>query len=141
MAMRKRIPKTARRTPSKGGKKPTGTTGLKVYSSPAWERIDRLAMKLDLLAKEIGLHTRERDPEGFDLLDAARELARLAGNHDRARNPDGRTPAQEKDDWVAIGGLGADLGNMAVEPTYAQVSEGVRAIAHEVCYRACDYLF
>ena len=98
-------------------------------------------MELEALARDLGLDAGERDPEGFDLADAARELARLAGNHNAAVNPGGRTPAQEKDDWVAVGGLGADLGNMADEPAYAGVADDLRAAAHEVCYLACDFLF
>ena len=141
MATRKRISKRPARPRSTGGKKPARSAGAKGYTSPAWERIDLLAVELTALATELGLDTRPRDPDGFDLLDAAREMARLAGNHNRAVNPDGRTTAQEKDDWVALGGVGADLGNMAAEPTHAAVAAGVRAIAYEVCYLVCDYMF
>jgi hypothetical protein len=118
--------------------RPVEPTG---YSSAAWERVSVLSAQLDVLARDLGLHDRDRDPDGFDLVDAAREFARLAGNHDRARTPEGRTRAQERDDWVAVGGLGADLGNMAGEAAHAGVARSVRAVAHEVCYLACNYLF
>ena len=87
-------------------------------------------------ARELG--PRKLDGDGFDFVDASRELARLASNHDRAINPDGRTADEEKDDWVRVGGLGADLGNMADERVHA---DDIRPIAHELCYLACDYLF
>ena len=142
MATGKRPPKpkapARAKTPGRGKAKLARPKG---YTSPAWERVYLLAVELDALAKDLGLDTRQRDPDGFDLADAARELARLAGNHNGAVNPDGRTPAQEKDDWVAVGGLGADLGNMAAEPAYAGVAADLRPAAHEVCYLACDYLF
>ena len=109
--------------------------------SPAWERVDLLSVELAALATGRGLDARGRDPEGVDVAEAARELARLAGNHNAAVNPGGRTAAQERDDWVAVGGLGADLGNMADEPAYAGVADDLRAAAHEVCYLACNYLF
>ena len=142
MATGKRPPKprTPARPKAAGASRSRGTRP-KGYSSPAWERAYLLSVELDALAKDLGLDAGEPDPEGFDLADAARELARLAGNHNRTVNPDGRTPAQEKDDWVAVGGLGADLGNMADEPAYAAVADDLRAAAHEVCYLACDYLF
>ena len=140
MPTRKRSPKS--RAPARAkvpgrarAARPTG------YSSPAWDRVYLLSAGLDALARDLGLDVGDRDPDGFDLADAARELARLAGNHNRAVNPDGRTPAQEKDDWVAVGGLGADLGNMADEPAYAPVAADLRPAAHEVCYLACDFLF
>jgi hypothetical protein len=112
-----------------------------VYSSAAWERVSELSVQLDALTRELTMHERERDPDGFDLADAARELARLAGNHDPARNPDGRTPAQEKDDWICVAGVGADVGNMSGEAAYAGVARAVRAVAYEVCYLACNFLF
>src|SRR5690349_4489497 len=105
MATRKRSPNAPARTGAKAGNrarvksarpaKPRGSM------SAAWERVSVLAAQLDVLAGDLGLHRRRRDPDGFDLADAARELARLAGNHDPARNPAGRTRAQEKDDWVS----------------------------------------
>ena len=142
MSNGKRAAKPKAPARSKGpGKGRARVVRPKGYTSPAWERVYLLSVEFAALAKELGLDADSRDPEGFDLTDAARELARLAGNHNRAVNPDGRTAAQEKDDWVAIGGLGADLGNMADEPAHAGVADEVRAIAHEVCYLACDYLF
>jgi hypothetical protein len=111
------------------------------YTSDAWERIAVLATNLDVIATDLGLHQRQRDPDGFDLADAARELARLAANYNRVENPEGRNLEAEQSDWVSVGGIGADLGNMADEETRADVAERVRAIAHELCYRACDYLF
>jgi hypothetical protein len=103
--------------------------------------VNLLSVELDALAGNLGLHARKRDPDGFDPVDAARELARLAGNHNRDVNPDGQTTSQEKADWVAVGGLGADLGNMVEEGTIAKVADGVRHVAHELCFLACDYLF
>lgn len=141
MATRKPTAKTTTRSTTPSGKKPARSAGSKGYASPAWERVSVLSVELHGLAKRLGLDTRPRDPDGFDLLDAARELARLAGNHNRAVNPDGRTTAQEKDDWVALGGVGADLGNMADEPAHTPVADGVRAVAYEVCYLVCDYMF
>ena len=140
MASRKRTPKA--KAPARPRAPRRGKAGPpKGYTSPAWERAYLLSAELDALAKDLGLDAQRKDPDGFDLADAARELARLAGNHDRAVYPDGRTAAQEKDDWIAVGGLGADLGNMADEPAYADVADDLRAVAHEVCYMACDYLF
>lgn len=132
------------KAPTRGkttGRGKTRAARPKGYTSPAWERVYLLSVELDALARDLELDARPRDPDGFDLADAARELARLAGNHNGAVNPAGRTPAQEKDDWVAVGGLGADLGNMADEPAYAGVADDLRAAAHEVCYLACDFLF
>jgi hypothetical protein len=100
-----------------------------------------LSVQLDAVAQDLGLHDRERDPDGFDLADAARELARLARNHDLGATPEGRTAAQEKDDWISLAGVGADVGNMAGESVYARIGGDVRAVAHELCYLACDYLF
>lgn len=113
----------------------------KGYTSAAWERVYLLAVELDAFAAELGLRPKGPDAEGFDLSDAARELTRLALNHNREANPEGRKPAQEKEDWVAVGGLGADLGNMADEGTTGPAADGVRAVAYELCYLACDYLF
>ena len=98
------------------------------------------SLELDALAGNLWLHARKRDPDGFDLVDAGRELARLAGNHNRDVNPDGRTAGQQKEDWVAVGGLGADLGNMADEGALATAADGVRPVARELCFLACDYL-
>ena len=113
----------------------------KGYTSAAWERAYLMSLELDVLAQDLGLDEPESAGEGFDVADAARELARLAANHDRAANPDGRTTEQETEDWIAVGGLGADLGNMADEGPDGRVADAVRTIAHEVCYLACDYLF
>ena len=145
MATRKRTSQAPARTNARAGgragKKGARTATAKGYASAAWERVYLLSRELNALAKDLGLHEHNRDPDGFDLADAARELARLAGNHNRSLNPDGRTTAQEKDDWIAAGGVGADLGNMADEATHASVAEGVRAVAYELCYLACNYLF
>lgn len=141
MATRKPTAKTTTRPKAQTAKKPARSIGAKGYASAAWERVHLLSVELDALARKLGLDKQPRDPDGFDLVDAARELARLAGNHNRAVNPDGRTTAQEKDDWVALGGVGADLGNMADEPAHAPVADGVRRIAHEVCYLVCDFMF
>jgi hypothetical protein len=113
----------------------------KGYTSAAWERVYLLAVELDAFATELGRPAQDAGSEGFDLADAAGELTRLALNHNREANPEGRTPAQERDDWVAVGGLGADLGNMADEGAAGAAADGVRAVAHELCYLACDYLF
>jgi hypothetical protein len=124
--------------PSAGNVKAPVSKG---YASPAWERVYLLAVELDAFATDLGLHARDPDADGFDLADAARELTRLALNHNREANPEGRKPAQEKEDWVAVGGLGADLGNMADEGAVGGAADGVRAVAYELCYLACDYLF
>ena len=42
---------------------------------------------------------------------------------------------------IALAGVGADLGNMSEESESSSAMHSVRAIAHEVCYLACDYLF
>jgi|GEM_PF-3679037 len=136
MATRKGRVKSTRK-PATRGKKPR----IAEYTSDAWERISVLAMNLEVVAADLGLHERERDPDGFDVADAARELARLSANYNRVENPEGRNLEAEQSDWVSVGGIGADLGNMADEETRADVAERVRAIAHELCYRACDYLF
>jgi hypothetical protein len=145
MATRKPTPKAPIRTDARAGgrtvKKAGGKAAPKGYASAAWERVSLLSVELDALARDLGLHARKRDPDGFDLVDAARELARLAGNHNRNVNPDGRTTGQQKEDWVAVGGLGADLGDMADEGAVAAAADGVRPIAHELCFLACDYLF
>ena len=148
MGMKKRAPKANAPAPDDGGGKAAG----RLSGSPG--RPPRRATRRGRGSgctccpsswtpwpRTSGCAARDRGPDGFDLSDAARELARLAGNHNAAVNPDGRTPAQEKGDWVAVGGLGADLGNMADEPAHAQIAEAVRAVAYEVCYLACDYLF
>jgi hypothetical protein len=142
----------AKRKPTKGESAakaagdgtPKGTPPVaapKGYTAPAWERVYLLAVELDAFAKDLGLHPRDPEAGGFDLADAARELTRLALNHNRQANPDGRKPAQEKEDWVAVGGVGADVGNMADEGAVGGAADGVRAIAHELCYLACNYLF
>jgi hypothetical protein len=145
MATRKRFPKAPAQAKAKDGRparvKAARPAEPRAYTSDAWERVYLLSVQLEALARDLGLHRRERDPDGFDLADAASELARLAANHDRAVNPDGRTRAQEKDDWISLAGVGADVGNMAGEAAYAAVAGGVRAVAFELCYLACNYLF
>jgi hypothetical protein len=111
------------------------------YTSPAWERVYLMSMELAAVAKDRGLPDAKPESEGFDVADAARELARLATLHDRAAHPEGRTPAQEREDWIAVGGIGADLGNMADEEGRSAAADGLRDIAHELCYLVCDYLF
>jgi hypothetical protein len=136
-------------TGKKPGRADTGGSGKgnakapvsKGYTSAGWERVYLLAVELDAFATDLGLTAKDSGADGFDLADAARELTRLALNHNREANPEGRKPAQEKEDWVAVGGLGADLGNMADEGTVGGAADGVRAVAHELCYLACDYLF
>ena len=85
-----------------------------------------MSLELAAFAKDLGLPERDPETDGFDLADAAREAGRLALNHSRAATPDERTAAQEKDDWIAIGGLGADLGNMAGEGALRPAAGGVR---------------
>jgi len=141
----------AKKTTTGKKQKPAGADGMprgnvktpvsKGYTSPAWERVYLLAVELDAFATDLGRTAKDPEADGFDLADAARELTRLALNHNREANPEGRTPAQEKEDWVAVGGLGADLGNMADEGAVGAAADGVRAVAHELCYLACDYLF
>jgi hypothetical protein len=128
MKPRKRNTVAKSRTPSKH----------KGFASPAWERVYLMSLELDACATQLGLKSRKRGDDGFDLVDAARELTRLAHNHHRETNPEGRTPEQEREDWIKVGGVGADLGNMAEEGT---APADVRAIAHELCYLACDCLF
>ena len=113
----------------------------KGYTSAAWERVYLLSLELAAFAKDLGLPEKDPEADGFDLADAAREAGRLALNHNRAANPVGRTGARERDDWVAVGGLGADLGNMAGEGALGPAADGVREVAYELCYLACDYLF
>ena len=145
MATRKSTPNAPAPTDARAGGRVVKKSGGKAvpagYASAAWERVYLLSLELDALARDLGLHAQKRDPDGFDLVDAARELARLAGNHNRGVNPDGRTTGQQKEDWVAVGGLGADLGNMADEGAVGTAAGGVRAVAHELCFLACDYLF
>jgi hypothetical protein len=137
---------TRKTTGGKSRKKAVGTGRRKAgppkgYTSAAWERVYLLSLELDAFAEELGLRHKDQEGDGFDLADAAREVSRLALNHNRDANPEGRTAAQEKDDWVAVGGLGADLGNMADEGAVGTVADGVREVAYELCYLACDYLF
>jgi hypothetical protein len=142
----------AKRKPTNGkGETKPGTNGRakrkaragppRGYTSAAWERVYLLSVELDAFAKDLGLPDHVPEAEGFDLADAARELTRLALNHSREANPDGRTPAQERDDWVSVAGVGADLGNMADEGAVGRAADGVRAVAHELCFLACDFLF
>src|SRR5262245_23648299 len=129
MATRKARAKTTRKGSAKA-KKPRKAD----FTSDAWERVSVLAMNLEVVATDLGLHERTRDPDGFDLADAARELARLASNYNRVANPEGRNAEAEKSDWVSVGGIGADLGNMADEETREDVANRLRAVAHELCY-------
>jgi hypothetical protein len=133
--------KTKPSAPSKSQPKAAVQPAARGYTSPAWERVYLMSMELAAVAKDRGLPEGAAEGEGFDVADAARELARLAALHDRAITPEGRTPAQEREDWVAIGGIGADLGNMADEDTKSVGADGLRDIAHELCYLTCDYLF
>jgi hypothetical protein len=114
---------------------------VKGFDSPSWERVYLLSLELELIARELGQLSGQHDDEGFDLVDASRELARLASNHNRDNNPAGRTAEQENEDWITVAGLGADLGNMSEESGSSAAMHSVRTIAHEVCYLACDYLF
>ena len=41
---------------------------------------------------------------------------------------------------MAVGGVGADLSNMADEGAVG-AADGVREVAYELCYLVCDYLF
>jgi hypothetical protein len=100
-----------------------------------------LSLELDAFAEDLGQRHKAPEDDGFDLADAAREAGRLALNHNREANPGGRTAAQEREDWVAVGGLGADLGNMADEGAVGAAADGVREVAYELCYLACDFLF
>lgn len=137
MAARKTKATDTPKAAAKAGPK----TAARGHTSPAWERVYLMAMELAALAKDRGLPESHPEAEGFDVSDAARELARVAALHDRAVTPGERTPAQEKEDWVAVGGVGADLGNMADEEGRSAAADGVREIAHELCYLVCDYLF
>jgi hypothetical protein len=125
----------------KPGKRKVPARKHKGYASPAWERVYLLSLELDAIAQELGLHKKRRDPDGFDLADAAKELGRLAQNHNQDENPVARTAEQDREDWIAVGGIGADVGNMADEGAVGAAADTVRAIAHETCYLACDYLF
>ncbi|HVK11710.1 MAG TPA: hypothetical protein VM597_23260 [Gemmataceae bacterium] len=125
----------------KGKPKSPAAPAERGYTSPAWERVYLMSMELAAVAKDRGLPDPGAESEGFDVSDAARELARLATLHDRAATPAGRTPAQEREDWIAVGGVGADLGNMADEEGRSAGTDGLREIAHELCYLVCDYLF
>ena len=122
-------------------KKPTPKARPKGYTSPAWERVYLMALEVEAFAGDPGPPERDGVEDGFDLADAAKELTRLALNQNREANPEGRTAEQEREDWVAVGGVGADLGNMADEGALGPAADGVRPIAHELCYLACDYLF
>ena len=134
--------KTRRKAASPSRARKRGKAGPpKGYTSAAWERVYLLSLELAAFARDLGLPDRDPEADGFDLADAAREAGRLALNHNREATPDGRTAAQEKDDWVAIGGLGADLGNMADEGALGAAADGVREVAYELCYLACDHLF
>jgi hypothetical protein len=135
---RKPKAKPARTARGRGRGKASSPKG---YTSAAWERVYLLSLELAAFARDLGLPDQAPEADGFDLADAAREAGRLALNHSRAATPDERTAAQEKDDWIAIGGLGADLGNMADEGAVGQAVDGVREVAYELCYLACDYLF
>jgi hypothetical protein len=134
--MTKRRPSAKRPIASAKPKSAKTKPRPKGFTSPAWERVYLLSVELGACARELGL--RKQDGDGFDLVDASRELARLASNHNRGTTPRDRTQEQESDDWVSIAGLGADLGNMADE---VKNFAGIRPIAHELCYLACDYLF
>jgi hypothetical protein len=143
MGTRKSANGKERREPAPTGR-PKGKSKAaspKGYASAAWERVYLLSLELDALAKGLGQHAKGPEADGFDLADAAKEVGRLAMNYNREANPRGRPAAGEKDDWVAVGGLGADLGNMADEGALGAAADGVREVAYELCYLACDYLF
>jgi len=123
------------------GRPPAPAAGPRGYTSAAWERVDLMSLELAAVARDLGLPERAEATDGFDVADAARELARLASNYNRALNPAGRNAEGEREDWVAVGGLGADLGNMADEGAVGAAADTVRAVAYELCYLACDYLF
>src|SRR5438552_1925895 len=114
MAAPKKKPATARKAKTKPVRAARRSLP-KGYTSPAWERVSLLAVELAALAHDLGQTDRTAETEGFDVADAARELGRLATNHDRSTTPTDRTTEQETEDWIAVGGLGADLGNMADE--------------------------
>lgn len=134
----KPTPKKKPAAKSKPKTKPAPSTG---FTSPSWERVYLLALELESIARDLGQLTGKHDDEGFDLVDASRELTRLASNHNREITPADRTAEQENEDWIALAGVGADLGNMSEESESSSAMHSVRAIAHEVCYLACDYLF
>ena len=131
-------PKAAPKTRAKTKAKPAAP---KAFTSPSWERVYLLALELQLIANDLGQLEGTHNDEGFDLVDASRELSRLASNHNRETKPEGRNAEQENEDWIAVAGVGADLGDMAQESESSNAMHSVRAIAHEVCYLACDYLF
>jgi len=138
MASKKTKPAPKKKSAAKPKRSPAPAAGFK---SPSWERVYLLALELQLIAADLGQTRGKHDDEGFDLVDASRELSRLASNHNRENNPAGRTTEQENEDWILIAGVGADLGDMAQESGSSKAMHSVRAIAHEVCYLACDYLF
>ncbi len=133
-------PATPASKPATPVSKPTKPVA-KGYTSAAWERVYLMSLELEALARELGITAENHAEEGFDLTDAAKEVGRLARNHDRNANPATRSADQERDDWVALGGLGADLGNMADDEPNLAAADGTRAIAYELCYLTCDYLF
>ena len=136
------MPAKKRKAAPKSRAKPKAKPAAsKDFTSPSWERVYLLALELNLIAADLGQTQGNHNDEGFDLVDAARELSRLASNHNRETNPEGRTAEQENEDWIAIAGVGADLGDMAQESESSSAMHSVRGIAHEVCYLACDYLF
>jgi hypothetical protein len=143
MATGKRKPNAPARRTAKGARRgPAGpAAGPTTYTSAGWERVFLLSLELTAVAHDLGLPKRAEATEGFDVADAARELGRLASNYDRTVNPAGRNAEREREDWVAVGGLGADLGNMADEGAAGPSADAVRAVAYELCYLACDYLF
>ena len=141
MPARKSKPAKAAPTVKRQTKSPAAPPAERGYTSPAWERVYLMSMELAAVAKDRGLMEAPADSETFNPSDAARELARLATLHDRAVSPEPRTPVQEREDWIAVGGLGADLGNIADEEGRVAAADGLREIAHELCYLVCDYLF
>ena len=138
MAGKKSKPAPKKKSAAKALPKPAPAKG---FDSPSWERVYLLSLELELIARELGQLQGKHDDEGFDLVDASRELARIATNHNRDDHPEGRSTEQENADWIAVAGLAADLGNMAEESESSSAMHSVRTIAHEVCYLACDYLF
>lgn len=121
--------------------KPAAKPKPRGYTSAAWERVYLMSLELAAFTADPTAPEANEESEGFGLPDASHELTRLAQNYNGDTNPDPRTLEQETQDWVRVGGIGADLGNMAEETSVADDAEGVRAIAHELCYLACDYLF
>jgi hypothetical protein len=142
MATGKKKAKAPARRPAKaGGRGARAAAGPMGFASVAWERVYLLSLELAAVARDLGLPARAETTDGFDLADAARELGRLASNYDRTVNPAGRNAEGEREDWVSVGGLGADLGNMAGEGALGGATGPVRVVAHELCYLACDSLF